>query len=98
MPPDIAGSTFMAIGTSAPELFTSIFGVFMLNGDIGTGTILGSAVFNLLVIPAACGFAAVLNLKRSPSISAFPIIRDSVFYVFTIIVLILVIKDNQVDW
>lgn len=33
----------MAIGTSAPELFTSLIGVFISQDDIGTGTILGSA-------------------------------------------------------
>ncbi|KAJ6215923.1 hypothetical protein RDWZM_010423 [Blomia tropicalis] len=98
IPSDIAGATFMAIGTSAPELFTSIIGVFISDNDIGTGTIVGSAVFNLIAIPGACGFAAYYNLRHSPKISSFPIIRDTIFYVLTIITLILCIKDNQVDW
>ncbi len=98
LPPDIAGATFMAIGTSAPELFTSVIGVFITDNDIGTGTIVGSAVFNLIVIPGACGFAAYYNLKQMPKISSFPIIRDTIFYMLTIITLILCIKDNKVDW
>ena len=98
LPPDIAGATFMAIGTSAPELFTSVIGVFISDNDIGTGTIVGSAVFNLIVIPGFCGFAAYFNLKKMPKISAFPIIRDMIFYILTIITLILCIKDNKVDW
>ncbi len=88
----------MAIGTSAPELFTSVIGVFISDNDIGTGTIVGSAVFNLIVIPGACGFAAYWNLKHMPKISSFPIIRDTIFYILTIITLILCIKDNKVDW
>ncbi|XP_054157140.1 sodium/potassium/calcium exchanger 3-like [Oppia nitens] len=98
LPADIAGATFMAIGTSAPELFTSIIGVFVSQDDIGVGTILGTAVFNLIVIPAACGFAVILYCPKTPEISRFPILRDSIFYILTIIALILCIKDNQVDW
>nr|XP_027194883.1 sodium/potassium/calcium exchanger 5-like [Dermatophagoides pteronyssinus] len=98
LPSDIAGATFMAIGTSAPELFTSVIGVFISDNDIGTGTIVGSAVFNLIAIPGACGFAAYYNLKNMPKINPFPIIRDTIFYVLTIITLILCIKDNRVDW
>jgi Ca2+/Na+ antiporter len=88
----------MAIGTSAPELFTSIIGVFISEDDIGTGTILGTAVFNLIVIPAACGFTVIAFRPKSCDISAFPILRDSIFYILTIITLILCIKDNEVDW
>ncbi|KAF7493507.1 Sodium/potassium/calcium exchanger 3 [Sarcoptes scabiei] len=98
LPSDIAGATFMAIGTSAPELFTSVIGVFISDNDIGTGTIVGSAVFNLIAIPGACGFAAYWNLRNKPKINPFPIIRDTIFYVLTIITFILCIKDNKVDW
>ncbi|KAK6307410.1 hypothetical protein J4Q44_G00225580 [Coregonus suidteri] len=47
---DVAGATFMAAGSSAPELFASIIGVFITHGDVGVGTIVGSAVFNILCI------------------------------------------------
>eukprot|EP00094_Tigriopus_californicus_P012198 TCALIF_11790-PA protein Name:"Similar to Nckx30C Sodium/potassium/calcium exchanger Nckx30C (Drosophila melanogaster)" AED:0.29 eAED:0.34 QI:0/0.16/0.07/0.76/0.5/0.46/13/0/641 len=56
--PDVAGATFMAAGGSAPELFTSIIGVFIAKSDVGIGTIVGSAVFNILFVIAACAFAA----------------------------------------
>uniref|UniRef100_A0A672H6P8 Sodium/calcium exchanger membrane region domain-containing protein n=1 Tax=Salarias fasciatus TaxID=181472 RepID=A0A672H6P8_SALFA len=55
---DVAGATFMAAGSSAPELFTSIIGVFVTKGDVGVGTIVGSAVFNILCIIGVCGFFA----------------------------------------
>lgn len=51
---DVAGATFMAAGSSAPELFTAILGVFIAKGDVGTGTIVGSAVFNILFVIGFC--------------------------------------------
>ena len=35
-----------------------IIGVFITEGDIGIGTILGSAVFNVLFVLGACGVGA----------------------------------------
>jgi hypothetical protein len=55
MSPDVAGATIMAIGTSSPELFINIVGTFITQGDIGVGTIVGSAAFNILAAPACCG-------------------------------------------
>ena len=37
LPSDVAGATFMAMGTSAPELFSSVIGSFITEGDIGVG-------------------------------------------------------------
>ena len=61
--PDVAGATFMAAGGSAPELFTSIIGIFFAKNDVGIGTIVGSAVFNILFVIAACAFAAKEALR-----------------------------------
>ena len=58
MPADIAGATFMAIATSAPELFTNLIATFVTKGDVGVGTIVGSAVFNILAVAAVCGILA----------------------------------------
>ena len=46
---DVAGATFMAAGGSAPELFTSFIGTFQQSA-VGFGTIVGSAVFNVLFV------------------------------------------------
>lgn len=98
LPADIAGATFMAVGTSAPELFTSLIGVFISQDDIGTGTILGSAVFNIIFIPAVCGFAVWKWCNEQPKVSKFAILRDTIFYLITIVTLLLSLKDNQIDW
>lgn len=55
---DIVGATFMAGATSSPELFVNVIGTFITEGDIGVGTIVGSAVFNILAVAACCGIAA----------------------------------------
>ena len=91
---DVAGATFMAAGSSAPELFTSIFGVFITKGDIGLGTIVGSAVFNILFIVAICGLFAGCSLRLSP----WPLLRDSACYLLSIAALIAITYDKEVYW
>merc|ERR1719148_289796 len=54
--PDIAGATFMAAGGSAPELFTSFIGTFQ-RSPVGVGTIVGSAVFNVLSLLVCAPFS-----------------------------------------
>uniref|UniRef100_A0A8B9JJH6 Solute carrier family 24 member 4a n=1 Tax=Astyanax mexicanus TaxID=7994 RepID=A0A8B9JJH6_ASTMX len=83
---DVAGATFMAAGSSAPELFASIIGVFITHGDVGVGTIVGSAVFNILCIIGVCGIFAgqVVYLTR------FAVFRDSFYYTLSVVALIVV--------
>lgn len=54
----------MAAATSAPELFVNVIGTFITEGDIGVGTIVGSAVFNILAVAACCGLAAGMVTHR----------------------------------
>ena len=91
---DVAGATFMAAGDSAPELFTSIIGVFITKSDIGLGTIVGSAAFNILFIVAICGLFAgsALHLSR------WPLLRDSFCYLSSIAALIAISYDKKVYW
>uniref|UniRef100_A0A8C0F447 Solute carrier family 24 member 3 n=1 Tax=Bubo bubo TaxID=30461 RepID=A0A8C0F447_BUBBB len=70
---DVAGATFMAAGSSAPELFTSVIGVFITKGDVGVGTIVGSAVFNILCIIGVCGLFA--GQVRVHNLSLFHLCR-----------------------
>lgn len=91
---DVAGATFMAFGSSAPELFASIIGVFITEGDIGIGTILGSAVFNVLFVVGACGLGAGTVLY----LAWWPLVRDNMFYLFSVVILILVLLDSTVTW
>jgi sodium/potassium/calcium exchanger 2 len=92
--PDVAGATFMAAGGSAPELFTSIIGVFIAVSDVGIGTIVGSAVFNVLFVIAACAFASASALK----LTAWPLMRDTLFYSIALIVLVIFFLDDTIYW
>ncbi|XP_037511122.1 sodium/potassium/calcium exchanger 5 [Rhipicephalus sanguineus] len=95
VPSDVAGATFMAVGTSAPELFSSIIGSFITEGDIGLGTIVGSAVFNILGVTGVAGLAV---WKNDVPIDWFPITRDCLMYAITVLALIGVISNNVVEW
>ncbi|GBG25547.1 Sodium/potassium/calcium exchanger 1 [Hondaea fermentalgiana] len=88
---DVAGATFMAAGGSAPELFSSIIGVFVAKSDIGFGTIVGSATFNVLFVIAACAF-----VTNNLALSWWPLTRDCVFYCISIVVLVTCIIDQEI--
>uniref|UniRef100_F1SBG9 Solute carrier family 24 member 3 n=1 Tax=Sus scrofa TaxID=9823 RepID=F1SBG9_PIG len=91
---DVAGATFMAAGSSAPELFTSVIGVFITKGDVGVGTIVGSAVFNILCIIGVCGLFA----GQVVALSSWCLLRDSIYYTLSVVALIVFIYDEQVSW
>jgi K+-dependent Na+/Ca+ exchanger-like protein len=92
MPSDVAGATFMAVGSSAPELFTSLIAVLRPGGvaDVGAGTIVGSAIFNILVIIGASA------LFRQAKLNWQPVVRDSLFYALSIIVLLWAFWDGKI--
>ncbi|XP_013382398.1 sodium/potassium/calcium exchanger 3 [Lingula anatina] len=92
--PDVAGATFMAAGSSAPELATSIIGVFIAQSDVGLGTIVGSAVFNILIIVAMCSLFAGMVIP----LTWWPLFRDCSYYALSVIVLTVVIQDGEVHW
>ncbi|KAM9348460.1 sodium/potassium/calcium exchanger 3 [Symphorus nematophorus] len=91
---DVAGATFMAAGSSAPELFTSLIGVFITKGDVGVGTIVGSAVFNILVIIGLSGIFA----GQTVLLTWWSLFRDSSYYILSVLTLIMVIYDATVVW
>eukprot|EP01004_Peranema_trichophorum_P002562 NODE_1610_length_1885_cov_252.028944_g1360_i0.p1 GENE.NODE_1610_length_1885_cov_252.028944_g1360_i0~~NODE_1610_length_1885_cov_252.028944_g1360_i0.p1 ORF type:complete len:561 (-),score=76.51 NODE_1610_length_1885_cov_252.028944_g1360_i0:148-1830(-) len=98
---DVAGATFMAAGSSAPELFTSVAGVFfvkdIVNDNPGAGTIVGSAVFNIAIIIGASVICAGVTLE----LDWWPLARDGTYYIIAVLLLITsfsVTTPNQVDW
>ncbi|XP_051765282.1 sodium/potassium/calcium exchanger 2-like [Ctenopharyngodon idella] len=91
---DVAGATFMAAGGSAPELFTSVIGVFVSHSNVGIGTIVGSAVFNILFVIGMCALFSreILNLTW------WPLFRDVTFYIIGLIMLIIFFLDNHITY
>jgi len=90
---DIAGATLMAIGSSAPELCIAIIALIKPGNHeaIGMGTIVGSAIFNILVIIGASAIVRNTILKWQP------VLRDIMFYSIAILLLILVFRDGTID-
>ncbi|XP_069017826.1 sodium/potassium/calcium exchanger 4 isoform X1 [Embiotoca jacksoni] len=91
---DVAGATFMAAGSSAPELFASVIGVFITHGDVGVGTIVGSAVFNVLCIIGVCGIFA----GQVVILTWWAVFRDSFYYILSVLALIAFIYDEKIVW
>ncbi|XP_020784483.2 sodium/potassium/calcium exchanger 1-like [Boleophthalmus pectinirostris] len=91
---DVAGATFMAAGGSAPELFTSLIGVFIAHSNVGIGTIVGSAVFNILFVIGMCA----LFSREMLHLTWWPLFRDVSFYILDLILLILFFLDNVILW
>lgn len=54
----IIGLTIVAMGTSLPELFTSLNAALKGNADIAIGNIVGSNIFNILFIVGVSGLIA----------------------------------------
>ncbi|XP_043501440.1 sodium/potassium/calcium exchanger 4-like isoform X2 [Polistes fuscatus] len=91
---DVAGATIMAAASSSPELFINVVGTFITEGDLGVGTIVGSAVFNILAVPACCGLFA----KQALQLEWWPITRDTLAYAFTVLLLIITLRNGRVEW
>ncbi|XP_062860402.1 sodium/potassium/calcium exchanger 1 [Trichomycterus rosablanca] len=91
---DVAGATFMAAGGSAPELFTSLIGVFISHSNVGIGTIVGSAVFNILFVIGMCA----LFSREMLYLTWWPLFRDVSFYILDLIMLIIFFLDNTIMW
>lgn len=85
LPAVVQGAVIVAIGSSFPELASVVLGV-LLHGtfDLGVGTIVGSAIFNILVIPA------VSAIGRSPlTVNRAVVYKEAQFYMLSIAVLLL---------
>ncbi|KAM5241965.1 sodium/potassium/calcium exchanger 1 isoform 2-T8 [Hipposideros larvatus] len=91
---DVAGATFMAAGGSAPELFTSLIGVFISHSNVGIGTIVGSAVFNILFVIGTCA----LFSREILHLTWWPLFRDVSFYIVDLMMLILFFLDSLILW
>lgn len=91
---EMAGATLMAVGSSAPELFTALFAIFKVGDDVNiwAGTIVGSAIFNVLVII----WASALYMKKKQKLVWQPIARDMTFYTISILMILFFFWDGKI--
>jgi K+-dependent Na+/Ca+ exchanger-like protein len=95
LPSNVAGASLMAMGSSSPELAIALFALFLGGGehsDVGIGTIVGSAVFNILVI------TGVSAIARPARVTWRVVVRDCVVYVASIGLLLLAFADGTISW
>ena len=69
----IIGLTIVAIGTSLPELAAAVMSALKGHSDIAIGAIVGSNVFNLLVVLAGPGLFGPLTLNASVMTRDWPV-------------------------
>ena len=65
----VIGLTIVAVGTSAPELVTSVIAALRRQGDVAFGNIVGSNIYNILGIGGAT--ALIAPSRVPPEIVAF---------------------------
>ena len=91
-----AGATFMAAGGSMPELATAFIGAFT-GSAVGFGTIIGSAVFNVLFVIGMCAIAS----KEVLVLTWWPLARDVSYYSLSLILVVVffgAISRCQIEW
>ena len=64
IPSVIIGLTIVAMGTSAPEASVSINAALAGNNDIAVSNIIGSNIFNGLIVVGICAFMAGFKTNR----------------------------------
>ena len=64
VPSVIIGLTIVAMGTSAPEASVSLTASLAGNNDIAISNVVGSNIFNTLVVVGACGAIAAFTVNK----------------------------------
>jgi cation:H+ antiporter len=81
----VIAMTLISIGTSVPELATSIVAAVRRQGDISIGNVIGSNTFNLLGV---LGLSAVIRpIPVPPHVRSFDMAWMIIFAIFTFVFL-----------
>jgi cation:H+ antiporter len=80
------GLTVVAIGTSLPELVTSIVAAINKNTDIAVGNAIGSNIFNLLWILGLSAVIKPLPFEVASNMDVFMIIIASTFLIMAVVI------------
>ena len=96
----VRGASINAIAGSLPEFFTALFFLFLVNDvegfSAGLATVLGSAIFNILLIPAVVIIVLVRN-NHDVLIRKKLIIRDTGILLVSQIALLYFIQDSVIS-
>ena len=90
MSANLVGLTIVAMGTSLPELVTSVIAVKKGETEIAIGNVIGSNIFNILLV---LGLAALIH---SMAVSVVAIIYTIFMTAVTILLYIFIKKNNSI--
>lgn len=98
----VKGATINAIGSSMPELFTTLIFLVALNDADGfaggIGTTAGSAIFNGMIIPALVGITVIFaRVAKSIKLSKKVILRDGLSLIICELALIFLLNSNELS-
>jgi len=85
LPQVVQGAIVSAVGSSFPELASVVFAGLAGSLELGVGAIVGSAIFNILVIPATAGVTTEDDLEASRSL----VYKEAQFYMLSVSVLLI---------
>jgi Ca2+/Na+ antiporter len=99
----VRGASINAIASSMPEVFTSLFFLFVLmdaNGfSGGIGTTAGSAIFNGMVIPAVSVLAVMaMGLTNRIEVSKKVLLRDGIALLIAEFIFLVLISGSSLHW
>lgn len=99
----VRGASINAIASSMPELFTSLFFLFVLSNaegfSGGIGTTAGSAIFNSMVIPAVSVIAVIgIGLAKRIKVSKKVMLRDGISLIIVECIFLVLISGSSLDW
>lgn len=77
----IIGLTIIAAGTSLPELVTSLVAAFKKNSDIAIGNVIGSNIFNILLILSISSLIKPINYNLNFNQDILILIGGTVFLI-----------------
>lgn len=75
----IIGLTIVAAGTSLPELVTSVVAAMKKNSDIAIGNVIGSNIFNILLILSISSFINPIAYNSNFNIDIYILIGGTIF-------------------
>jgi len=85
LPAVVQGSVVVALGSSFPEFASVVFTALADTFNMGVGAIVGSAIFNILVIPALSGIAAEGDLEADRTV----VYKEAQFYMIAVSALVI---------
>lgn len=85
IPPSVIALTVLSIGTTLPELAVNISAIRRGNAEMAIGNVLGSCIFNTLIIPGVASWVGPIHVPTDLLAFSLPVMLGSglFFYLLT---------------